>query len=55
MLMDLTKDYLNDLGIDTLGDVIKVTKHAKKVAEKINSDRILNDSNEVGILEFINS
>jgi len=44
MLLDLDKNYLNDLGVDTLGDVIKVKKHAKKVAEKISTDKILNES-----------
>ena len=47
MLSDLNRDNLAFLGITILGDVIKVTKHAKIVAEKLNTDRILNDSPEV--------
>ena len=47
MLTDLDRDTLKILGITILGDVIKVSKHAKIVAEKMNSDRILNKSSEV--------
>ena len=47
MLTDLDRDTLKILGVTILGDVIKVTKHAKIVAEKLNSDRILNKSSEV--------
>ncbi|XP_041353456.1 uncharacterized protein C19orf47-like isoform X2 [Gigantopelta aegis] len=31
MLMDLSKEYLNDMGITRLGDVITILKHAKTV------------------------
>lgn len=31
MLMDLNKDYLKDLEINLLGDIILVLKYAKKV------------------------
>jgi len=44
MLLDLDKEYLNDLGVYQLGDVIKVKKHARKVAEKISTDKILNEN-----------
>ncbi len=49
MLTDLDRDTLKILGVTILGDVIKVTKHSKIMAEKINSDRILNKSSEVSL------
>lgn len=46
MLMDLNKDYLKDLEINLLGDIILVLKYAKKVSDKQNSDRVLGDQDE---------
>ena len=41
MLMDLNKDYLKEMDINLLGDIILILKHAKKVAEKNQSDLVL--------------
>ena len=47
MLTDLSKDYLKELDITLLGDIILILKHAKKVAEKQTQDRVLGDKDQV--------
>ncbi|XP_064602734.1 uncharacterized protein C19orf47-like isoform X2 [Liolophura sinensis] len=44
MLMDLTKEYLNDMGITRLGDVIAILKHAKSVHVQDAREKILHES-----------
>ena len=35
MLMDLTKEYLKEMGIGVMGDVIAILKHAKTAYSKV--------------------
>ena len=38
MLPDLTKEYLRDLDVTVLGDIISILKHAKEVQSKQESE-----------------
>lgn len=37
MLLDLSKEYLTDMGISRLGDVIAILKHAKQVHQEVST------------------
>lgn len=41
MLLDLNKEYLRDMGISRMGDVIAILRHAKQVHESTARDRVL--------------
>jgi len=41
MLMDLDKEYLRDLNITALGDIISILKHAKGATAKKAADEVL--------------
>ena len=35
MLLDLNKEYLKDMGVNVLGDIIAILKHSKRYHEKV--------------------
>jgi len=41
MLLDLNKEYLKDMGVTVLGDIIAILKHAKSHHEKVAREKVL--------------
>lgn len=48
MLLDLNKEYLNDMGISIMGDVIAIIRHSKKVCSLEARSRVLQESVDSG-------
>ncbi|CAN7938849.1 unnamed protein product, partial [Ixodes hexagonus] len=44
MLLDLTKEYLFDMGIHAMGDVIAILKHAKHVHSQEAQEKVMNSA-----------
>ncbi|VDI58403.1 Hypothetical predicted protein [Mytilus galloprovincialis] len=47
MLMDLTKEYLTEMGISILGDVIAILKHAKAVHSQLAREKALQGTKNI--------
>ncbi|XP_036321794.1 uncharacterized protein C19orf47 homolog isoform X1 [Rhagoletis pomonella] len=44
MLMDLNKEYLREMGITPMGDIIAILRHAKNVSDQTAREKVLTNS-----------
>ncbi|XP_057377113.1 uncharacterized protein C19orf47 homolog isoform X2 [Daphnia carinata] len=51
MLLDLTKEYLKDMGVTVLGDIIAILKHSKRYHEKVAREKVLAIDKETSVIK----
>lgn len=51
MLTDLNKEYLREMGITPMGDIIAILRHAKSVHEQNTRDKILSND-KIGAIPY---
>lgn len=44
MLIDLNKEYLREMGITPMGDIISILRHARRVHDQNTRDKIMHNS-----------
>ncbi|CAG5127385.1 unnamed protein product [Candidula unifasciata] len=55
MLLDLSKEYLTDMGISRLGDIIAILKHAKHVFNQEAKDKVLRSTSLTSLSSSLSS
>lgn len=51
MLLDLNKEYLKDMGITVMGDVIAILRYAKVIHKKYVTEQILPENQNLPVVQ----